>query len=57
MLDGAPPSSFVYSVRRYAFLQCFTTLGSRLKQVVCLQIPTILSGIISLCFFKGLEGR
>ena len=57
MLDGAGMSSFVYSVCRYAFFQCFAVLGFGLKQVVFLQIPTILSGIISMYFLEGLKDR
>ena len=57
MLDRAALSGSVCSVRRHAFLQYFDTLSSGLEQVVCLQIPTILPGIVSLCFFEGSEGR
>ena len=57
MLDKVALSSFVYSVRRYVFLSCFTILGSGLESVVCLQIPIFLLEIISLCFFERFEGR
>ena len=57
MLDEAALLSSVYSVYRYAFLQCFATLSSGFEQVVCLRILIILPKIVSLCFFEEIEDR